>query len=1136
MHLALNDLSVACQLAAEPLGSMAGLPTRRPKQQAGQAQPSEGQLQPGTKYGAEYAVLLLSRLLPLVEAAADMGRLNLQQLLRHGPGFNKRSQWAVAAAAFAKVLHKAADAAAAGHGLGEDGRWGALDEEFVSGAGYGLHKAIGLLGDMYPNSSGSPGLNELMGLHAGGHLTNLGDRPAISSYLALVQLAELLVRLVPKRSALTAIRYGSEAVDVRLSEARALLLNYAEWVTDELLAVPSINMSRQQQASMAPQPAIHSLSSPSSPSSSSRNNATLPAAVPLQSIASLAVTAAKVYRCLPDLATLDPSNACHGVLGSSFHYSSLLEKVAMLCCQVLAVNPHLAQAPGPQRSLTRHLQTTGFLAFLCLPALAQAHGAMDEGDRATLIGLRRTDLLVGGLIGKAASLLRALTQALAAEHSEGLAVALVTSGLLQAAAEHSLRLARGRIRRAPACEAVASGSEAQQQNGIVHDVAVSAWTCCNPGCTNMAGQQEASLALRKCAGCGEARYCSSPQLGIPAGLAAAVETLSTELVLQGFLKAILAAPTSTYLAADLQGTYCHGSLITRYCSQGAATQTPEAVAGFLVGLIDVARAFPGTAVDYEALKTLAVHVNSAVDAASQLHDTEGGTANFAQQFLQQTFVGAAATCMSAPSAVERWGLGPASPALEPMLHLALGDLSAACQLAAEPLGSTAGLPARRSKQQQAGQTQVSEGTQYRADSAVLLLSNLLPLVNEAAEQGHLNLQHLLRHTPGFIKVYMEDTEEAADAAAAGHGHGEGGTWSALEEALVSGAGEGFQSAGGLLGDMYPDSSTGSPGLIKLAGGSSAFLGDQPAFSSYLALVRLAEVLVRLVPKHSVLTGLSYSTEVSSSSKAVDGQLSEARTLLLNYGAWVADELQAAPLMSLHQAPMVPQPASDSLSSPSHSSSSSSRSSSFITPPAEILLQSVASLAATAAKSTGFLTFLCLPALAQALGAMDSVDRATLIKDRGTDLLVEGLIGKNSRHFRKAASLLLVLGQALAGGHTEGLAVALVTSDLLHAAAQQSLLLTRDGIRRASGMKAWEEVCDQLLPALSAACKTVASGSEAQQQNGIFHDVAVSAWTCCNPSCTNMAGQQEASLALSKQCQRQDWRRHKPVCQAIKELK
>ncbi|GAB4815658.1 hypothetical protein N2152v2_002704 [Parachlorella kessleri] len=378
--------------------------------------------------------------------------------------------------------------------------------------------------------------------------------------------------------------------------------------------------------------------------------------------------------------------------------------------------------------------------------------------------------------------------------------------------------------------------------------------------------------------------------------------------------------------------------------------------------------------------------------------------------------------------------------------------------------------------------------------------------------------------------------QAADAAAAGHGYGEGGTWSALEEELVSGAGAGLQSAFGLLGDMYT-STSGGPGPLEQARGRLDFLGDKPAFSSYLALVQLAELLVRLVPKRSVLAGLSFSTD------ALDVQLSEARRLLLNYAAWVTDVLQAAPLTSMsrqHQAPMVPQPASDSLSSPSHSnsSSSSSSSSSFITPPAEILLQSVASLAATAAKSTGFLTFLCLPALAQAHDAMDPIDRAALIEHREADMFIDGLIGKKSRLYGKAASLLLVLGQAVAGDHTEGLAVALVTSGLLQAAAEQSLGLARDGIRRArfATGQAWEQVCNQLLPAFTAACDIVASGSEAQQRNGIFHDVAVSAWTCCNPGCTNMAGQQEASLVLSKQCQRQDWRRHKPICQAVRELK
>ena len=64
-------------------------------------------------------------------------------------------------------------------------------------------------------------------------------------------------------------------------------------------------------------------------------------------------------------------------------------------------------------------------------------------------------------------------------------------------------------------------------------------------------------------------------------------------------------------------------------------------------------------------------------------------------------------------------------------------------------------------------------------------------------------------------------------------------------------------------------------------------------------------------------------------------------------------------------------------------------------------------------------------------------------------------------------------------------------------------------------QAWEQVRNELLPALSAACEGLISDSQQQKQEEIFRDVVVSAWTCCNPGCTNVAGQREASLALSK---------------------
>ncbi len=90
------------------------------------------------------------------------------------------------------------------------------------------------------------------------------------------------------------------------------------------------------------------------------------------------------------------------------------------------------------------------------------------------------------------------------------------------------------------------------------------------------------------------------------------------------MKALQTAPTGGPLAATLQRLYCRGSLMNRFCSNGAVTQTPAAVAGFLVGLGDVARAFPEATVDYEALNALASHIDCAVGAAHQDHGRESG--------------------------------------------------------------------------------------------------------------------------------------------------------------------------------------------------------------------------------------------------------------------------------------------------------------------------------------------------------------------------------------------------------------------------------------------------------------------------------------------------------------------------------
>ncbi len=63
--------------------------------------------------------------------------------------------------------------------------------------------------------------------------------------------------------------------------------------------------------------------------------------------------------------------------------------------------------------------------------------------------------------------------------------------------------------------------------------------------------------------------------------------------------------------------------------------------------------------------------------------------------------------------------------------------------------------------------------------------------------------------------------------------------------------------------------------------------------------------------------------------------------------------------------------------------------------------------------------------------------------------------------------------------------------------------------------------------------------------GIAHDAAGdrSGVGCCNPGCENLAGWEEAGLALSRcadcagvrycsvRCQKADWARHKPACKA-----
>ncbi|GAB4821634.1 hypothetical protein N2152v2_008680 [Parachlorella kessleri] len=355
---------------------------------------------------------------------------------------------------------------------------------------------------------------------------------------------------------------------------------------------------------------------------------------------------------------------------------------------------------------------------------------------------------------------------------------------------------------------------------MASSVAVSAWTCCDPGCTNMAAQQEASLGLSKCAGCGEARYCSkpnnvvqvtasmkwemehnsrvpmaavteakalermlecqklvalvaqdqaaelSPQEAVPASLAAGVELLSTRLGEwsgDGGLHSILdpaaeAASSSggSLLAMKLQSIYCKGSLFTRLCTPDTMSDNPATVASFLQGVSEVAAALPTATVDYASLKALACHLDSKMVQASKdpAAIEEGTSPPNILHFLRQMCVAAIGGCMTDSRTPKQWGLDAASPALEAMLHLALGELTAASQIATER-HSLAEPPLHGStyfdQAEQPGITlQPREHT--RIGCAAWVLAQVGSLAMEAAELGALSLQRLVGCGADLVKV------------------------------------------------------------------------------------------------------------------------------------------------------------------------------------------------------------------------------------------------------------------------------------------------------------------------------------------------------------------------------------------------
>ncbi|GAB4815664.1 hypothetical protein N2152v2_002710 [Parachlorella kessleri] len=1160
---------------------------------------------------------------------------------------NQRMHWVGAAAALTKVLHCVADAGPGG-GDSTVQQW-CLASELPGAAMKGLKAVILIMQDVYMGryEPGRPSKGDCIGEPGGFAMVPGAVAP-------LLELAELLLRLVAKQPVLAGLLISSDPDQDRSAGLPFLAVSFI--TTDLNFAAANQNSSVVQrghprQSGEGDQSRSSSASDSSSSSSSSSDRDLAPEAEALlQKVASLAGTAAKLGRCLPAMTP--------GPMGSSdfaCHHYCIAKNVVAMCCSVLALNSHVIQAPGLHRSLTQHFRSTGFLPFLWLPALAQAMGCPDlqpahllTEDASPTTDLAMNDSYIilqlwelhllndavrGGGLGP---LLKhyvhklLLGEELEAEHTEALALAVAKDGMLQVAADYCLSLARcGKVKgtewmlmastvmllRAVCSvldenasigllttfsrllDSVPALKKEPQQDGIFRDVAVSAWTCCNPGCTNMAGQQEASLGLSKCAGCGEARYCSNTQPTVPAGLAAALEHMAVLCLRSGRseteYQALMHAAGRGHLAVDLQKMYCEGSLLKRFCSAEAFVQAPKAVVSFLFFLCVVTNALPLANVDYAALwQVLLAYAPHASRLTGSHYEVFGWAVRYlsAMLLLQQRLL--------------------------------------------QPFKST-----RLSKAQKATLTAILEQRMQWATAAA-----------------------------AFAKVL----HSAADAAVLGS---EAGWVELLQDATVEGAVTGLLAALQLVRDVF-DSCCGNE-IVSLP----SCTGGLPAFSKLPGavgpLVELVELLLRLASKQHVLDTLVSGREPA------DGDRSDLADSVWNTTAMLAGDLVIAPSLKLSARPAQRkegQPATSSQSGGGEDSSSSSSSKCPTGLTAQPLLQNVASLAATAVKlgrylpqqgpgggpcmsegphgvygflseqvaelcgralacssqlvespgpqrsltghlqRTGFLAFLCLPALAQAQDALvrhggNLVPRAKGTTTFITDVLLMlkelqllddavrgGGLGRLLTHYFKnllglaggsnAAPFLLFVCSTLTAEDTEGLAVALVVDGLLEAATRHSAKWA-DGSRRksrvaedaallipAATVLLLRTVCAVLdehastvllgtfaalledVPPLHAClgkstdamASLAASGttkiievpygpwldkitsSQLHQQDGMFRDVAVSARTCCSPSCKNMQGYWEASLPRSKQCQRQDWRRHKPICQAIRDLK
>ena len=122
------------------------------------------------------------------------------------------------------------------------------------------------------------------------------------------------------------------------------------------------------------------------------------------------------------------------------------------------------------------------------------------------------------------------------------------------------------------------------------------------------------------------------------------------------------------------------------------------------------------------------------------------------QRVRQTFVTLAGILLSTVHEADKWGMGASSVTLESLLHLAVGELSTACQQ--ETARHSRAAPEQQAPQARLPQVEASEVTYDRALCAAVVIAALTPLAEQAASKGHLSLQRLVDCAPSLIQVRL----------------------------------------------------------------------------------------------------------------------------------------------------------------------------------------------------------------------------------------------------------------------------------------------------------------------------------------------------------------------------------------------